>query len=226
MSNLRHSSPFTPDIRLKSEESKLDEESKLKDAEAAIQELKNLELLPLVLDIVEDVNSGKLLPKDVDNAAGTLKVRINKAREILRNIHGLSETPDERAARVERLTKNISRKTAALQKLRARVGERITLPDPPTPKEDEDEVMKETKLESVEPQSPQDEQKADNVRKETPTPQTEAQNDGTIQSQPLQQSDTFMTEDTANFDFENFNDFPAIGNQDNDQDGDINMDTS
>ncbi len=68
MSNLRHSSPFTPDIRLKSEESKLDEESKLKDAEAAIQELKNLELLPLVLDIVEDVNSGKLLPKDVDNA--------------------------------------------------------------------------------------------------------------------------------------------------------------
>ncbi|CAM9021495.1 unnamed protein product [Wickerhamomyces anomalus] len=222
MSNLRHSSPFTPDIRLKSEESKLDEESKLKDAEAAIQELKNLELLPLVLDIVEDVNSGKLLPKD----AGTLKVRINKAREILRNIHGLSETPDERAARVERLTKNISRKTEALQKLRARVGERITLPDPPTPKEDEDEVMKETKLESVEQVPPQNEQKVDNVKKEAPTPQTEAQDDGTIQSQPLQQSDTFMTEDTANFDFENFNDFPAIGNQDNDQDGDINMDTS
>lgn len=155
-----------------------------------------------------------------------MKVRINKAREILRNIHGLSETPDERAARVERLTKNISRKTEALQKLRARVGERITLPDPPTPKVDEDEVMKETKLESVEPLPPQDEQKADNVRKETPTPQTETQNEGTIQSQPLQQSDTFMTEDTANFDFENFNDFPAIGNQDNDQDGDINMDTS
>ncbi len=155
-----------------------------------------------------------------------MKVRINKAREILRNIHGLSETPDERAARVERLTKNISRKTEALQKLRARVGERITLPDPPTPKEDEDEVMKETKLESVEQVPPQNEQKVDNVKKEAPTPQTEAQNDGTIQSQPLQQSDTFMTEDTTNFDFENFNDFPALGNQDNDQDGDINMDTS
>ncbi len=152
-----------------------------------------------------------------------MKVRINKAREILRNIHGLSETPDERAARVERLTKNISRKTDALQRLRARVGERITLPDPPTPKEDEDEVMKETKLESVEPQLPQGEQKVDNARKETSTPQAEAQH---VQSQPLQQSDTFMTEDTANFDFENFNDFPAIGNQDNDQDGDINMDTS
>lgn len=74
MSNLRHSSPFSPQIRLKSEETTVNEESKLKDAEAAIQELKSLELLPLVLDIVEDVNAGKLLPKDVDNAVCYLKI--------------------------------------------------------------------------------------------------------------------------------------------------------
>jgi len=72
MSNLRHSSPFTPDIRLKSEDLSVADNSRLKDTEAAIQELKNLELLPLVLDIVENVNSGKLLPKDVDNAVSNV----------------------------------------------------------------------------------------------------------------------------------------------------------
>ncbi|KAH3667873.1 hypothetical protein WICMUC_005151 [Wickerhamomyces mucosus] len=93
----------------------------------SIEELKNLELVPLVLDIVEDINSGKLLPKDVDNSAGTIRVRINKAREILKNIHGLSELPEERQKRVDRLTKNIENKSRSLQSFKELVSTRIEL---------------------------------------------------------------------------------------------------
>ncbi|CCH41100.1 hypothetical protein BN7_637 [Wickerhamomyces ciferrii] len=220
----RHSSPFRPDIRLKSEQPTVSEETKLKNAEEAIQELKSLELLPLVLDIVEDVNSGKLLPKDVENAA----------REILRNIHGLSETPEERSVRVEKLKKNITRKSEALQRFREKVGERIALPEPPVPESLED--FKDLSVEPVEvtPNAPviegtqnhqlQEVQTASNDQDLDIQDQPPIQQDGfnignsEIQSQPLQQSDTLMTDD-VNFDF---NDFPTVGSQD--QDNDLNMD--
>lgn len=48
---------------VKSEESAVRQE-----VSPEIEELQSIELLPLVLDIVEEVHSGKLLPKDVDNA--------------------------------------------------------------------------------------------------------------------------------------------------------------
>lgn len=34
----------------------------------SVEQLRNLELIPLLLDVMEGVNSGKILPKDVENA--------------------------------------------------------------------------------------------------------------------------------------------------------------
>lgn len=151
-------------------------------------------------------------------------MRINKAKEILKTIHGLSETPEERSIRVERLGKNISRKTDALQKLRSKVGERIQLPDPPTPKEEEEsEVAIDTKEESVDPSATQEGRKDEDLHMvdSSAALKVEATPDANLQNESLDQKVPFMTEDN-NFDFENFNDFPAIGNQDED----ISMDTS
>lgn len=155
--------------------------------------------------------------------AGTIRVRINKAREILRTIHGLAESPEERATRVNTLSKNITRKTDALQKFREQVGKRISLPDPPTPQEDEvekeeiktSEVATEQETPAVEIKEEGEDVKMEDSEeiKKDPTPD--------LQRQPFEQTDTFMSED-VNFDLENFGDFPTIGNQDDD----INMDTS
>lgn len=68
--------------------------------------------------------------------AGPVKVRLAKAREILRNIHGLSETPEERSVRVDKLKRNIEVKEKSLHKFRDLVGKRITLP----PREDTQEA--------------------------------------------------------------------------------------
>ncbi|CDR45315.1 CYFA0S17e01420g1_1 [Cyberlindnera fabianii] len=103
-----------------------DKDRKWKDAETAIEELKSIELIPLVMDVVIAASNGTLRAQDVENAA----------REILRNIHGLSETPEERSVRVDKLKRNIEVKEKSLHKFRDLVGKRITLP----PREDTQEA--------------------------------------------------------------------------------------
>lgn len=118
------------------------------------------------------------------------------------------------------LTKNISRKTDALQKFREQVGKRITLPDPPTPQAEEEDKIQVVEVASVQ-QSPAAQVKEEGDVKMEDAEKIEKEPTPTLHSQPLEQTDTFMSED-VNFDLENFGDFPTIGNQDDD----INMDTS
>jgi len=112
-----------------------------------------------------------------------------------------------------------------LQKLRSRVGERISLPDPPTPQPEEDVEGILSKETTVGPALEQDQQKPEQSKEEDvkmeEVESSVKKEPSPLESQPLQQTDTFMTDD-ANLDVENFNDFPTIGEQDQD----INMDTS
>ncbi|KAH3680753.1 hypothetical protein WICPIJ_008114 [Wickerhamomyces pijperi] len=116
----------------------------------SVEELRNLELVPLVLDVMEGVNSGNVLPKDVENAAGTIRVRINKARELIKNIHGLAELPEERLHRVETLNQNIDKKTNALLRLKRLVSQKIDLSEESQLADKNDEV----KTEEEEQQQP------------------------------------------------------------------------
>lgn len=59
--------------------------------------------------------------------AGPIKVRISRARDILRTMHGLAETPEEREQRVLRLKKNIESKSNILQRFKDTVSQRLPL---------------------------------------------------------------------------------------------------
>jgi hypothetical protein len=76
------------------------------------------ELLPLVMDLVEDVNAGKTLPKDLANEANSVRQRLKQLRaRVAEEMEGVID------ADREALEKDIERKQKVLQAFKQRVVE-------------------------------------------------------------------------------------------------------
>ncbi|ODV94491.1 hypothetical protein PACTADRAFT_77075 [Pachysolen tannophilus NRRL Y-2460] len=102
---------------------------KLENAHESLKEIKQMELIPVLLELIEDVKKGKLSPKDFENAAGRLRIRIAKIKALLCDIDGLDESHEERISRINRVNENIEKKKSLLLNFRESVGERIQLPE-------------------------------------------------------------------------------------------------
>lgn len=72
--------------------------NKIQSIHETLEKMENvrLELLPFLLDIIEQVKNGELSIKDVDNACGRIKVRINRLKESRNTVEsGLQQLVDE-----------------------------------------------------------------------------------------------------------------------------------
>ncbi|KAG7764037.1 hypothetical protein KL946_003477 [Ogataea haglerorum] len=72
----------------------IDEYEQLNNEARALEELRNMDLLPLLLDLVESLKAGKISPKDFDNAVRldvSTESRIQKMEEMKRRIGAKQE---------------------------------------------------------------------------------------------------------------------------------------
>ncbi|GMM36716.1 hypothetical protein DASC09_040410 [Saccharomycopsis crataegensis] len=80
-----------------------------------IEEIKNLEMLPLLIDILQQVNKGELSVKDLNNSAGKIRIRLTKFKELLAKLDGINQTPNQRKLLIDQLSYQISKKKEILQ---------------------------------------------------------------------------------------------------------------
>ncbi|CDK27029.1 unnamed protein product [Kuraishia capsulata CBS 1993] len=92
-----------------------------------LDELKSIELLPLLLDLVEGLKIRRISPKDFDNAAGRIRVRVSRMRTLLNGIEGLDESHQSRLAKMKTMDDRISRKRVVLETFRDSVAERLDI---------------------------------------------------------------------------------------------------
>ncbi|KAG7869480.1 hypothetical protein KL918_001025 [Ogataea parapolymorpha] len=52
----------------------IDEYEQLNNEARALEELRNMDLLPLLLDLIENLKAGKISPKDFDNAVSIKRI--------------------------------------------------------------------------------------------------------------------------------------------------------
>ncbi|ANZ75333.1 BA75_02890T0 [Komagataella pastoris] len=90
----------------------------------ALTEIRRVELLPLLLDLIEELKLGKIEPKDFDNAAGRIRAQISKIRGLLDNVEGLSESSESRINKLKELDAKITRKRQELLDFREVVMKR------------------------------------------------------------------------------------------------------
>ncbi|ODQ68143.1 hypothetical protein NADFUDRAFT_14093, partial [Nadsonia fulvescens var. elongata DSM 6958] len=83
-----------------------------------IEVLEKLDLMPHVQDLLTRVLSGNVLVKDVDNEAGSIRVKLAKAKSGLRELTGLNETIMSRRERINKLQLNIQQKQLLLQQFK------------------------------------------------------------------------------------------------------------
>ncbi|GME66919.1 unnamed protein product [[Candida] boidinii] len=79
-----------------------------------LDDIKQIELIPLLLDLIENLKIGKISPKDFDNAVGRIRVRVSRMKNLLNNIEGLDESSDNRIRKMEELKLKIDGKREVL----------------------------------------------------------------------------------------------------------------
>ena len=103
-------------------------DEKLEEMDKQINEMSNinLEIVPLLLDIIEQIKVGDLPVKDADNACGRIRLRLNKLQEIRNQVeNGLSSMkssfPD-----TDKLQVNIEMKESCLNSISIQIRDHLT----------------------------------------------------------------------------------------------------
>lgn len=77
----------------------------------------DMELLPLIMDLIEDVNTGKILPKDLINDSNFIKQRIKNFKATIANeMESFIDTIDR-----DSLESDINKKEQVLQRFKEQV---------------------------------------------------------------------------------------------------------
>ncbi|OWB64452.1 hypothetical protein B5S32_g5674 [[Candida] boidinii] len=86
----------------------------IQNEQKVLDDIKQIELIPLLLDLIENLKIGKISPKDFDNAVGRIRVRVSRMKNLLNNIEGLDESSDNRIRKMEELKLKIDGKREVL----------------------------------------------------------------------------------------------------------------
>lgn len=90
-----------------------------------INEMKGLELLPILTDMLVSVNKGELSVKDLNNSAGKIRVRLNRFKSWLGELEGIQQTPEERQKVINQLKGQMSRKNEILAGFAESINEKL-----------------------------------------------------------------------------------------------------
>jgi hypothetical protein len=91
----------------------------------AIENLRELDPLAMVVELLENVTSGKIGAKDVYNEAGPIRSRLSKAKASLQDLEGLDQDMDVRNRMISQLNIKIGRQVELLKSFRTAMGVKV-----------------------------------------------------------------------------------------------------
>lgn len=86
-----------------------------------LQKLKDIELLPDLFTLMQSLEKGDLQPKDFDNNAGNIRLKVNTVRQYLQEIDGICETVAERKSKIQAIRQSNEKKVEFLGLFREKV---------------------------------------------------------------------------------------------------------
>lgn len=85
------------------------------------EKLRRIELLPDIFALIQSLELGELQPKDFDNTAGTIRLKLNTVRQYLQEVEGICESTEERKKKIENLEACNEKKRVFLKLFRDKV---------------------------------------------------------------------------------------------------------
>lgn len=90
-----------------------------------------MELLPALIDLVEEMRAGRLSVQEFNNQAGPIRRKLFKIKQnIIMGVSGLDESPEQRDEKVRVLHEMIERKRQLMARFKDVVGQRFDLSPP------------------------------------------------------------------------------------------------
>ncbi|KAF3988090.1 hypothetical protein FT663_02661 [Candidozyma haemuli var. vulneris] len=89
--------------------------------ESALDKVEVIELLPNLFTLLQQLEKGELQPKDFDNHAGTIRMKLNNMRSLLSEISGICEPVEDRLQKIKAVRESNSRKKEFINAFRERV---------------------------------------------------------------------------------------------------------
>lgn len=87
----------------------------------ALQKAEMIELLPNLFTLLQQLEKGELQPKDFDNHAGTIRIKLNEMRHLLLEIDGICEPVSDRLEKIDAIRESNLRKKEFIQAFHERV---------------------------------------------------------------------------------------------------------
>lgn len=89
--------------------------------ESALDKVEVIELLPNLFTLLQQLEKGELQPKDFDNHAGTIRMKLNNMRLLLLEISGICEPVEDRLQKIKAVRESNLRKKEFINAFRERV---------------------------------------------------------------------------------------------------------
>lgn len=90
---------------------------------SALDRAEVIELLPNLFTLLQQLEKGELQPKDFDNHAGTIRMKLNEMRQLLLEIDGICEPVEERLEKIEAMRESNLRKKEFIRAFQQRVDQ-------------------------------------------------------------------------------------------------------
>lgn len=86
-----------------------------------LKKLADIELLPDLFALLQGLEKGDMQPKDFNNNAGTIRLKVNNVRQYLQDVEGVCETVSEREKKIKTIEESNEKKVEFLGQFRERV---------------------------------------------------------------------------------------------------------
>lgn len=83
-----------------------------------LDKIQSVELLPELLNLLHDLQAGKILVKDFDNHAGSIRLKLSTMKQQLQQIENIQQSVEEREFEITKLEENNKQKVEFLRALK------------------------------------------------------------------------------------------------------------
>lgn len=93
--------------------------------EDSLEKLRGLEILPDLFNLLIELQSGAILAKDFENNAGSIRLKLSKLKQYLKEVDGINETLQARNNKILQLEGSINKKNDLLKSFKKRIQNEI-----------------------------------------------------------------------------------------------------
>ena len=92
------------------------------DEDDPIQKMRRMHILPDLFNMIHDLLRGKILAKDFDNTAGSLRLKLATLKKYMQEVEGIGETLQNTQLKIENLKQNNEMKYSLLKQFKLKVN--------------------------------------------------------------------------------------------------------